>query len=62
MEQTLNGAPADRGAHFSKKNISDAYKQNIVLNDNNNFKTLKFYCTQLQGYYGTNQEIVGPTT
>lgn len=23
MEQTLNGAPADRGAHFSKKNISD---------------------------------------
>lgn len=34
----------------------------LFLNDNNNFKILKFYCTRLKGYYGTNQEDVGPIT
>lgn len=62
----MYGAPANRGAHFSKKNISDCIhmltNKTLFLNDNDNFKTLKFYCTQLQGYYGTNQEIVGPIT
>lgn len=38
-----------------------AYKQNIIFQWQQQFQDmLKFYCTQLQGYYGTNQEVVRP--
>lgn len=37
------------------------YKQNIIFQWPQQFQDkLKFYCTKLQGYCGTNQEVVRP--